>query len=79
VLLKAGHHGSKTSVTPEFLAAVHPQYAVISVGARNPFGLPNGDVLERLDRNHVTTYRTDVHGAATFWLDGSALVVMRAF
>jgi len=79
VLLKAGHHGSKTSVTPEFLAAVHPQYAVISVGTRNPFGLPNGDVLERLDRNHVTTYRTDVHGAATFWLDGSALVVMRAF
>jgi len=74
-LLKAGHHGSKTSATPEFLAAVHPQYAVISVGERNPFGLPNFEVLERLEGSSVTTYRTDMDGAVTFLLDGRRVAV----
>jgi competence protein ComEC len=73
-LLKVGHHGSKTSATPQFLAAVHPQYAVISVGTRNPFGLPKLDVLERLENRSVTTYRTDVDGAVTFFLDGHSVV-----
>jgi competence protein ComEC len=73
-LLKVGHHGSKTSATPQFLAAVHPQYAVISVGTRNPFGLPKLDVLERLEGAKVTTYRTDVDGAVTFFLDGQTVV-----
>jgi beta-lactamase superfamily II metal-dependent hydrolase len=67
-LLNVGHHGSKTSATPEFLAAVRPQFAVISVGTRNPFGLPKVDVLERLEG--VSTYRTDMNGASTFFLDG---------
>jgi competence protein ComEC len=70
-LLKVGHHGSKTSATPEFLAAVHPQYGVISVGMGNPFGLPKTDVLERLEDSKVTTYRTDMDGAVTFFLDGT--------
>jgi competence protein ComEC len=68
MLLKVAHHGSKTSATPRFLAAVHPQYAVISVGRGNPFGLPKVEVLERLQG--VATYRTDMNGAATFLLDG---------
>ncbi len=67
-LLKVAHHGSKTSATPAFLAAVHPRFAVISVGMRNPFGLPKLEVLERL--KGVSTYRTDMDGAVTFWLDG---------
>ena len=74
-LLKVGHHGSKTSATPQFLAAVHPQYAVISVGARNPFGLPKMEVLERLEGANVATYRTDMDGAASFFLDGRVVVV----
>ncbi len=69
-LLKVGHHGSKTSAAPDFLAAVNPQYAVISVGANNPFGLPKLDVLERLGSRKVLTYRTDLDGAVTFLLDG---------
>jgi competence protein ComEC len=73
-LLKVGHHGSKTSATPEFLAAVRPQYAVISVGTRNPFGLPKVDVLERLEGSKATTYRTDMAGAVTFFLDGRTAV-----
>src|SRR5262249_19979243 len=39
-LLKVGHHGSNTSSTSEMLHAVHPRWALISVGARNPFGHP---------------------------------------
>ena len=72
-LLKVAHHGSKTSATARFLAAVHPQFAVISVGARNPFGLPKTDVLERLGGLGVATYRTDMDGAVTFLLDGNGV------
>jgi competence protein ComEC len=72
-LLKVGHHGSKTSTMPEFLNAVSPQDAVISVGRHNTFGHPRFDVLERLEAAHVHTYRTDREGAETFLLseDGS--------
>jgi len=69
-LLKVGHHGSATSSTATFLAAVHPRYAVISVGARNPFGYPRQKVLARLEGSHVATFRTDVQGAVSFYLDG---------
>jgi competence protein ComEC len=69
-LLKVAHHGSATSTTPELLAAVHPHYAVISVGYRNIFHHPAQRVLDRLRYGHVQTYRTDLQGAVTFLLDG---------
>src|SRR6185437_7286235 len=69
-VLKVGHHGSATSTIPELLAAVHPQYAVISVGARNVYGHPRKEVLDRLREADVATYRTDLDGAVTFYLDG---------
>lgn len=69
-LLKVGHHGSNTSTIPELLAAVHPHYAVISVGARNVYHHPRPEVLARLGESHVLTYRTDLDGAVTFYLDG---------
>ena len=68
-LLKVGHHGSATSSTPEFLSAVQPRYA-ISVGAHNPFDYPRREVLARLEGSKVATFRTDEHGAVTFYLDG---------
>ena len=67
-LLKIGHHGSRTSTNPAFLAAVAPQEAVISVGAHNTFGHPRGEVLERLESAKVRTFRTDRQGAETFLL-----------
>jgi competence protein ComEC len=70
-LLKVAHHGSATSTIPELLAAVHPQFAVISVGSRNVYGHPRHEVLERLAEAHVQTYRTDLNGAVTFYLDGT--------
>jgi competence protein ComEC len=67
-LLKVGHHGSKTSTNPDFLAAVAPQDAVISVGRRNTFGHPRAEVLARLEAAHIRTFRTDRAGAETFLL-----------
>jgi competence protein ComEC len=47
-ILKVGHHGSKNSTTPDFLAAVQPSLAVISAGEENPYGHPSPQLLERL-------------------------------
>ena len=69
-LLKVGHHGSRTSTTPAFLAAVAPSYSVISVGRRNFYGHPRHEVLEELQGAHVATYRTDMLGLTSFYLDG---------
>ncbi len=69
-LLKVGHHGSRSSTTPGFLAALAPRYAVISVGRKNFYGHPRHEILEELEGSHVRTYRTDMFGATTFYLDG---------
>jgi competence protein ComEC len=69
-LLKVAHHGSATSTIPPLLERVHPRFAVISVGARNTYGHPREEVLARLGEAHVLTYRTDLEGAVTFYLDG---------
>ncbi len=67
-LLKVGHHGSITSTTPAFLAALAPHGAVISVGRQNPFGHPRSEIVARLAERHTTLYRTDLHGLTTFLL-----------
>jgi competence protein ComEC len=72
-LLKVGHHGSNTSTIPELLDAVKPKFAVISSGAQNTFGHPRPEVLERLARSGVHTYRTDRQGAVSFFFDGQGI------
>ena len=67
-LLKVGHHGSRTSTTPEFLALTAPQDAVISVGAQNTFGHPRPEIIARLAAAHVRLFRTDRFGLTTFLL-----------
>lgn len=71
--LKIGHHGSRTSTTPEFLAAVAPSRAAISVGHRNFYGHPRREVLEELQQARVLTWRTDMTGLSTFLLDGHSV------
>ncbi|HEX6203199.1 MAG TPA: ComEC/Rec2 family competence protein, partial [Thermoanaerobaculia bacterium] len=61
-LLKLAHHGSKSSTTPAFLAAVAPRLAVASAGHRNPYGHPAELVLHRLRQRGVPLLRTDRHG-----------------
>ena len=73
--LKAPHHGSKTSSTDAFLAAVQPRVAAISVGAGNAFGQPAESVVERYEGRGVQVLRTDQDGAVTASTDGSRLIV----
>ena len=61
-LLVAGHHGSKYSTSPELLAAIQPETAVISVGADNRYGHPASETLERLSAAGTELYRTDLQG-----------------
>jgi competence protein ComEC len=62
-VLKVGHHGSRTSTSPAFVAAVRPAIAVISVGADNRFGHPHPATLRTLADAAVVVYRTDRDGA----------------
>ncbi len=77
-VLKVGHHGSRTSTSAAFLAAVAPSVAVISVGARNHFGHPHPATLGTLQAAHVTVYRTDRDGEVVASTDGSGLEVRAA-
>lgn len=74
-VLKVPHHGSKTSSTEEFLSAVHPVYAVISVGFQNSYGHPNRDILDRLEQHRAEALRTDERGLITILTDGRRLQV----
>jgi competence protein ComEC len=60
-LLKVAHHGSLTSSSPEFLAAVGARHAVISSGGK--FGHPSPVVMDRLAAAGMRVWRTDLHGA----------------
>jgi competence protein ComEC len=73
ILLKVAHHGSASGTSADLLSTVHPRYAVISVGARNVYGHPRREVLERLQQAGVKTYRTDEEGAVSFYLDGKSV------
>lgn len=73
--LKVPHHGSKTSSTEDFLAAVHAKVGAISVGEDNSFGHPSPEVLDRLRSAGVTVYRTDRDGAITAITDGRTIRV----
>ena len=74
-VLKVGHHGSRSSTTGEFLAAVSPTHAVIMAGAGNRYGHPHEEVVARLDAAGVKLYRTDIHGTVVFVSDGQTIVV----
>ncbi len=76
-LLKVGHHGSRSSSTPELLHAVQPSWAAISCGVRNRFGHPHGRALRSLEDVGATIVRTDVGGAFVFSTDGERVTVSR--
>jgi competence protein ComEC len=74
-VLKVGHHGSAYSSTPAFIAAVHPRYAIISVGRHNMFGHPAPSTVETLQRFGANVYRTDENGAILVTTDGQSSAV----
>ncbi len=72
-VLKAGHHGSRTSTAELFLAEVDPKYAVISAGADNSYGHPHVEVTDALFNYGVETYSTADSGNVAFWSDGNSV------
>jgi competence protein ComEC len=74
-LLKVGHHGSKTSSTPDFLHMAHPAYAVVSDGRGNPFGHPRAEVITRFAEAGTRLYRIDEMGLTTFLLAPGGAVI----
>ena len=71
-VLKVAHHGSPTSSYNNFLDAVKPKAAVISVG-KNTFGHPSKFTLERLREKGISTLRTDLDGAVILKSDGDSI------
>lgn len=65
-ILKAGHHGSRTSSDAAFLQALAPDIVVLSCGYKNRYGHPHKEVLEALESLKITVYRTDLDGAVCF-------------
>lgn len=68
-VLKVGHHGSRTSSSSGFLLAVHPSLAIVSVAAKNSYGLPDEDVLARLTHFGIP-YKTTMSGSILWRMDG---------
>ena len=72
-VLKVGHHGSSSSSTPQFLSAVRPAYAVISVGAGNEYGHPTEKTLNNLASAGAAVLRTDTDGTVGFGSNGNGI------
>ena len=71
-VLKAGHHGSRTSTTGEWLDAVRPELVVISAGRRNRYGHPSPELLRQLRRKGVAVARTDRDGTISLRVPSGA-------
>lgn len=74
-VLKIPHHGSRTT-SPEFLEAVRPRVALVSVGADNTFGHPNPGILQRLAALGAVTVRTDLDGDVAVARSGSGALAV---
>ena len=74
-VVKVPHHGSLTSSTTEFIRALHPRIAIVSVGRANRFGHPVPAVLDRYREAGAEVFRTDRDGAVTVDTDGYSLDV----
>ena len=74
-VLHIGHHGSRTSTTEIFLAAVSPSIAVIPCGLDNQYGHPHRSVIERLNAANIRILRTDLDGTVVLTTDGHSIGV----
>jgi competence protein ComEC len=74
-VIKLAHHGSANSSGEEFLEAVNPAYAVISVADNNDYGHPHKRTLNRIHRQNIKLYRTDKQGTIVFHTNGTTISV----
>jgi competence protein ComEC len=77
-VLKVGHHGSRTSSTPELLDAERPAFGIISAGFDNSYGHPHPAVVAALREEKVAVMRTDRDGLITIVSDGHRLRITKA-
>lgn len=75
-VLKVSHHGSKYSTSDLFLEVVNPAVAAISVGAKNIYGHPTSEVLQRLEKFGIKVERTDKNGDVDFVSDGNKIKLL---
>ena len=66
-ILKIGHHGSNTSTSEKFLKAASPNEAIVSCGAKNKYGHPHEEIIERLKKYNVKIRRTDEEGTICYF------------
>ena len=71
-ILKAGHHGSSTSTSEDFLDAVNPEAVIIMCGTDNSYGHPHVETLEKLEEANIDIYRTDLLGTIIVETDGKS-------
>ncbi|HTN95318.1 MAG TPA: DNA internalization-related competence protein ComEC/Rec2 [Gallionella sp.] len=76
-LLVVPHHGSRTSSTEPFISAVHPDYAVFTVGYRNRFGHPKPGIVQRYANIGSILLRSDADGAILVNMDAGGLKIER--
>lgn len=76
-VLKVGHHGAKESSSQLFLDKVQPKFAVIGVGAKNSYGHPTNETLNRFKKYKTTIYRTDKNGNVVVTSDGTKITVKK--
>ena len=74
-ILKAGHHGSSTSSSEQFLDTVHPRIAVLSYGKDNSYGHPHPEVIERFDERGIARWATEEQGMITIRTDGEEMEI----
>lgn len=73
-IVKAGHHGSKTSSSSAFISHIEPKAAVISVGRNNRYNHPHKEVLDRFAERNIRIFRTDEDGAIRFVISRHKLI-----
>lgn len=71
-LYVAGHHGSSSSSSQDFLTAVDPSYVWISCGADNSYGHPHKETMEKLEKDGIQIFRTDRQGEVSVYADGNS-------
>ena len=72
-ILKAGHHGSRTSSSKKFLSAVSPQIALISCGKDNDYGHPHKETVQKFNDIGLPMYRTDELGSIVVKMDNNTM------
>jgi competence protein ComEC len=72
-ILKLGHHGSSSSSSEKWLKAIEPDVGIICCGKDNEYGHPNAEIIARLSKFGIKSYRTDELGTLVFVSDGNTV------